>query len=245
MKSLRSTGHVDGGPHGGQVVQRAAEPALLGQHADTPRSAGLVVLGQLGRVGDLRERALRRRGPLHLGDDAHTRRPQHRVGVQRRWCAGGGVSQRVQGHLLLAGCHVLPHAGEDFVENAHRVADRSGDRVWRAATSAGVMRPMVGPGPIARSAGYGPGHLTGWGIITGARRDRRRDAHLGHATARDKRVIRRDTPGRFRDPWPDPRLRRRASANRTRARRRGRPPATRRGRSVPPAAPWCPGHGCA
>ena len=37
MKSLRSTGDVDGGPDGVEVGQRPAEPALLGEHADDRR----------------------------------------------------------------------------------------------------------------------------------------------------------------------------------------------------------------
>ena len=54
MKSLRSTGIVDRGADRAQVVEAAAEAALLGEHADRGGAAGLVVGGQRGRVGDRR-----------------------------------------------------------------------------------------------------------------------------------------------------------------------------------------------
>ena len=57
MKSLRSTGTLHGRAHRVQVIQRAAEAPLLGQHADDLGAAGLVVRGQRGRVGDRGQRA--------------------------------------------------------------------------------------------------------------------------------------------------------------------------------------------
>ena len=49
MKSLRSTGTVDGSANRAQVVEAAAEPALLGEHADRGGAAGCVVDCQRGR----------------------------------------------------------------------------------------------------------------------------------------------------------------------------------------------------
>ena len=60
-------------PHPDQVVQRAGEPALLGEHRDGGRSPGLVLLGQRGGIGDLGQRALARAGPLDLRDHRHAR----------------------------------------------------------------------------------------------------------------------------------------------------------------------------
>ena len=48
MKSLRSTGTSTARAHRGQVVEAAAEPAPLGEHADDGGAAGLVVGGQRG-----------------------------------------------------------------------------------------------------------------------------------------------------------------------------------------------------
>ena len=45
---------VHGRAHGGEVGQRAAEPALLGEHADHARAAGGVGRGERGGVGDRR-----------------------------------------------------------------------------------------------------------------------------------------------------------------------------------------------
>ena len=72
------------GAHCVQVVERAAEAPLLGQHADHPRATGLVFAGQPRRVVDRGERALRRAAALDLGDDADAGRAQRRERVGRR-----------------------------------------------------------------------------------------------------------------------------------------------------------------
>ena len=64
---------VDGGAHGDEVGEAAAEAALLGEHADRRGTTGCVVGGQRGRVGDRGQRALAGAGPLDLGDHADTR----------------------------------------------------------------------------------------------------------------------------------------------------------------------------
>ena len=112
---------LDRVPDRGQVLQAAAEAARLGQHADHPGAAGLVVSGQGRRVGDRGQRALGRAGPLDLGD--------HRdlVAAQRGPHVAGGRSPRgrllepVQRRLLLALGQVGAHTLEDVVEHAHAV----------------------------------------------------------------------------------------------------------------------------
>jgi hypothetical protein len=59
---------VDRGAHGGQVLEAAAEAALLGEDADHAGATGRVVRREPGRVGDHRERTLARAGALDLGD---------------------------------------------------------------------------------------------------------------------------------------------------------------------------------
>ena len=85
MKSLRSTGHVDRGADRAQVVEAAAEPALLGEHADRGGPAGGVAAGPArpGRRSSASV-ALAGAGPLHLGDHARAGRAQRGHRVARR-----------------------------------------------------------------------------------------------------------------------------------------------------------------
>ena len=64
--------------HRGEIGQRPAEPALLGEYADHPRAAVGVGRGEVGGIRDGRQVALRGAAPLHLRDDADARRAQRR-----------------------------------------------------------------------------------------------------------------------------------------------------------------------
>jgi len=66
-KSLRRQGNRHDARNRIQVLQRTAEAALLGQHADDARAAGLVFAGQRRGIVDVGERSGRRAAPLHLG----------------------------------------------------------------------------------------------------------------------------------------------------------------------------------
>ena len=124
---LAQHGYVDRGPHRAQVVEAAAEPALLGEHADRGGTAGGVLPGQRGRVGDLGEVALARAAPLDLGDHARARRPQVRHRVARRVDVGERGPQ--VGHGIAASRReVLAHAGDDVVEHGHAEAPRDAER---------------------------------------------------------------------------------------------------------------------
>ena len=75
---------VDGGAHRVEVVERAAEPAPLGEHADRrarrpPRSRRPARPGRRSSASA----PLRRAGALHLGDHGDAGRPERGVRVQR------------------------------------------------------------------------------------------------------------------------------------------------------------------
>ena len=95
--------YVDGGPHRAEVVEAAAEPALLGEHADRGGPAGGVLPRQGGRVGDLGEVALAGAAPLHLGDHAGAGRAQPRHRVPGRVDVGERGPQVRLGHGPSAG----------------------------------------------------------------------------------------------------------------------------------------------
>ena len=113
--------HPDGRTDGGEVLEAAAEPARLGEHADHACAAGLVVHRQCGRIGDGGERALGRAGPLNFGDhgDVFALERGHHV----RWRRGPahGLLQPLQRHLPLTCREVGADSVEDLVEHAHAV----------------------------------------------------------------------------------------------------------------------------
>ena len=111
--------HRDASAYGVQVGQAPAEAALLGEDADDRGAPGLVVLGQRGRVGDRRQRALGRAAALDLRDDRHAESAQDRLGVQGRRLGRSTVLELVQARAGLPLGQVLPHADEDVVEHAH------------------------------------------------------------------------------------------------------------------------------
>ena len=116
---LAQHGYVDRGPDRAQVVEAAAEPALLGQDAHRGGSARGVLPGQRGRVRDLGEVTLARAAPLDLGDHARPRRAQVRHRVARRRDVGQRGPQVGLGHVAPATFEVLAHAGHDLVEHGH------------------------------------------------------------------------------------------------------------------------------
>src|SRR5690606_34373229 len=63
--------YVHRGAHRRQVVQGAAEPAALGEHADRARATRGVGGGEGGGVGDVGQPALGGTAPLDLGDHVH------------------------------------------------------------------------------------------------------------------------------------------------------------------------------
>ena len=75
---------VDPGAHGGEVGQRPAEPALLGEDADHPGAALGVGDGELGGIRDRGQLTLRRAAPLHLRDDPDPGGAQRGHHVARR-----------------------------------------------------------------------------------------------------------------------------------------------------------------
>ncbi len=113
--------HRDGDllAHDAQVVERAAEAALLGQHADDGRAPGLVLGGQRGGVGDVGQVALARRLALDLADDADAGRGERRHRVERRRGVGDEALQLGQRRGLLAGGEVDTHPLDDLVEDGH------------------------------------------------------------------------------------------------------------------------------
>ena len=144
MKSLRSSGRRDRGADGAQVGEAATEAALLGEHADRGRATALVGGGQLGRVGDVGQRALARAAALDLGDHAGAGRPEARHRVAR---ARGGRGERR--HLVVrrsrgARREVDAHAGDDLVEHGH-------------ATS---RKACAGSGPASHPGGCGVDRLS-------------------------------------------------------------------------------------
>ena len=113
--------HLHRVPDRGQVLQAAAEPARLGQHADHARAAGLVVHGQRGRVGDRGQRALGRAGPLDLGDDGDVGALERGHDVARRRRPRRRLLQAVKRDIPLPRRQVGTHSLEDVVEHAHAV----------------------------------------------------------------------------------------------------------------------------
>ncbi len=110
---------VHGGADGVQVRQRAAEAALLGQHADRGGTAGRVVGRQGGRVRDRGQRALGRAGALDLADhpDAVAAQCGHAVlGVRG---LGGELLELVQRDPGLSLGEVLADPFDDRVEHTH------------------------------------------------------------------------------------------------------------------------------
>ena len=115
---------IDGGAHGVQVGQAAAEAAGLGEHGDGAGAAALVRAGQGGRLGDLGERALGGARPLHLGDHPDPRgvgasAVQGRVGVTRRGGGGHQLGQARLGQGTAARLEVLTDAVDDLLEDGH------------------------------------------------------------------------------------------------------------------------------
>ena len=98
--------------------QRAAEVALLGEHADHACAAGLVLPGELGRITDGGQRALGRAATLHLGDHADA------GGAQggERVVGGPSVAPRSpsssSGTSGLARGDVLTDTGDDLVQTS-------------------------------------------------------------------------------------------------------------------------------
>src|SRR5690606_32557348 len=74
-----------------QVVERAAEAALLGEHADGARSPGLVGDGEARGVADVGEEPTRGARALHLGDDLDAIRGRERGEGVTRGGSGEGI----------------------------------------------------------------------------------------------------------------------------------------------------------
>ncbi len=113
--------HRDGDllAHGAEVVERAAEAALLGQHADDGRATGLVVGRERGGVRDVGQVALARRLALDLADHADAGRGERRHRVERRRGVGHQALQLGQRRGLLAGGEVDTYPLDDLVEDGH------------------------------------------------------------------------------------------------------------------------------
>ena len=122
MKSLRSRGRrrLAAGDLD-QVIEGAAEVALVGQHAD--RGGPIVGVGarQAQRVEIRREQAARGRGAFDLRDQRRAEPPaaqgRHEVEWRRR-PRGTRLHDR-QWDRLLAGSHLFLRVREDLVQDGH------------------------------------------------------------------------------------------------------------------------------
>ena len=135
MKSLRSSGDVDRGAHRAQVVEAAAEPALLGEHADRGRTAAGVARAPASAGSGMSARS-----PL-LGlrrlTSAITLEPaaaevRHRVARRRSTSAERGAQVGGAGVGLASAGEVDPHAGDDVVEHGHGSGSLSGPELVEA-----------------------------------------------------------------------------------------------------------------
>src|SRR6185437_10911086 len=162
---LAEHGDLHGPPDRGQVVKRPAEPALLGQHADHPGAAGLVVARERGRVVDVGHRAAGRTRPLDLRDDTDALGLERGHGVQRRRGFSRHVLQLLKRDARLALGQVGPHPFEDLVEHTHRGSAVSSNRKC-CATDASPRRNAV-PGTPRKFA-----FAMHWAYVHVARRAR-------------------------------------------------------------------------
>ncbi len=138
--------------HRVEVVEAAAEAALLGQHADGGRAPALVRRGQGSRVGDAREVALAGAAALHLGDHRGARAPERRQRVAGRRHVEQPGAQLALGDLRLPPGQVFAHARDDVVEHGHDQTSRASGRASGIAAKP-LTRPQPGLHPPASRAG--------------------------------------------------------------------------------------------
>ena len=220
---LAQHGDVDRRPHRGEVVEAAAEPALLGEHADHGGAPGLVVDREAGRVGDRGEGALAGAGPLHLGDhlDAAAglghRAAQRRDGVERGRTAGRELLQPLERDGLLPRDEVLADPGDDVVEDAHGWPARSrlATPCWWTMVAGAIPPQRVGAGlpgsSMLTAAGDVPviGRAAGSGTAARHGAARAREDRPGYGGPRrhdrDDGPAARTSPaaGRHRDHHPE------------------------------------------
>ena len=105
--------------HRGQVGERTAEAALLGEHADDVGAARRIVGSESRRVSDRGERPLAGALTLDLGDDRHTGGAQRRLGVEGRRSRRDLGGKCLEARQLLTCSEVGAHAREDVVEHRH------------------------------------------------------------------------------------------------------------------------------
>ena len=237
MKSLRRTGDVHLLAHVVEVGQRAAEAALLGEHGDDGRAAGLVVGGQARGVRDGGQRALGRRGALDLGDDLHAVAAGS-AAAQRLDAVDGAVQagdlglQVVEADPLLAFGEVERDAFDDLGKYVHR------RQLPSIASQDGLHRPRVRLGgrrvrrlTLAAPEGLRSPVIFWWDELRARRRRRRRARTAAPSLVRGRFALARATSRRRPSPsrtWPC-----RRSGKPRRSRRRRRPaPASR-----PPGPP--------
>ena len=161
---------VDRRAHRGEVGQRAAEPALLGEHADDPRARLGVGAGELGRVGDRRQLALRRAAPLDLRDP---RRCPGRAARPSRPAAAAPRTRALdlgEGDLGLAGREVGPDAVDDRTRG-HSCRPAGGPRPGTGRRAPDPRLPS--PALWRRSGGHrGPAGMLDPGFGAGRRGSR-------------------------------------------------------------------------
>ena len=142
--------HPDRGAHGIEVVEAAAEAALLGEHRHGRRSPGLVGHREGGGVGDVGQRTLARAGPLDLGDERQAGAAQHGIGVDRRARGMARACSTSDSEVRRSRQReVLTDPGDDGVQDgghgAVAISGWTGPRRGRAGPSR--SRPSTAPCP--------------------------------------------------------------------------------------------------
>ncbi len=122
MKSLRMIGIPQARAGGAQVLERAAEMRLVGQHRERRGTAALIG-GDLGaHVGPSRDLPGVRRAPLELGDQGEPRAHQG-LAEGAVLAAPGQARFEIGLRKLAATClHSLPGPGDQLVDDSHWTA---------------------------------------------------------------------------------------------------------------------------
>ena len=116
---LAQHGNVHLAAHRVQVGEAPAESPRLRKYGDCRCPSGLVLRRECGRVGDVRELALRRALTLDLGDDRDFLAGEDLARVLRSRYPRGALLERVHGALLLPRLKVFPDPRDDGLQDVH------------------------------------------------------------------------------------------------------------------------------
>ena len=229
MKSLRRIGSSRRGARLAQVVERAAEVRLLGEHRQRRRAAALVGARRCRRsVVPVADLARRRRAPLVLGDQRHARAraAPPRTGALRARSPPGARARRAGARACDA--HASRVGVDELVEHVHGRAHPRGVELVASAPRSGRAPRRREPASIAAR-----GRVDALGDRVGAGRRRR---------SRRRRSARARSRAGAGLAGEDRRASRRAfcSGGAAGARRRRRPPTARPRRRDNVVAPHAP-----